>query len=408
MGFRFRHLVIALAALVGTPALTHAQSPQCDAWRGELARLGSGGGGGSPNAARAAAQVGAQLGRAQAAYASLQCDGSWVFQAAPPQCGGLRAQIGQLRAQYNSLQQQAGGGPGNDNRRRALMAAIDDNCRAGVFRSQPIAPQPVQQPRTLFEALFGVPERLPPPPPGVGVGVDGLPLDPFALPEDRIPNWGSGRPVCVRTCDGFFFPLANSPGGRESQSDMCQALCPAAETEVMYMGGDGNIENATRRGGGSYSSLANAGKYLRQFDAACSCRKQGQSWAQALADAESLLDRRRGDVLLTEQRAEEMSRARTAPRTRREAERQLRAQSELAPQAPASEVAADAAAARALEAAGRSAPTASTESSGIGPSSLGTGTVTATQGERRVITNSAGETRTVRIVAPALTPPSLQ
>jgi hypothetical protein len=213
----------------------------------------------------------------------------------------------------------------------------------------------------------------------------------------------------VRTCDGFFFPLANSPGGRESQSDMCQALCPAAETEVMYMSGDGNIENATRRGsGGSYSSLANAGKYLRQFDAACSCRKQGQSWAEALADAESLLDRRRGDVLVTEQRAEEMSRARTAPRTRREAERQIRAQSGLAPQAPASEIAADAAAARALEAAGRSAPTASTESSGIGPSSLGTGTVSATQGERRVVTNSAGETRTVRIVAPALTPPSLQ
>jgi hypothetical protein len=407
MGFRFRHLVIAVAALVGAPSLTHAQSPQCDAWRGELARLdrGGGGGGGSPAAARAAQQVGAQLGRAQAAYASLQCDGSWVFQAPPPQCGGLRAQIGQLRAQYNSLQQQAGGGAGNENRRRALMAAIDDNCRAGIFRSQPIAPAPVQQPRTLFEALFGVPERLPPPPPGMPQ-LDGQPLDGF--PEDRTPSWGSGRPVCVRTCDGFFFPLANSPGGRESQSDMCQALCPAAETEVMYMGGDGNIENATRRGGGSYSSLANAGKYLRQFDASCSCRKQGQSWAQALADAESLLDRRRGDVIVTEQRAEEMSRARTAPRTRREAERQLKAQADVAPQAPAAEIAADAAAARALEAAGRSAPTASTESSGIGPRSLGSGTVTATQGERRTVTNSAGETRTVRIVAPALTPPSLQ
>ena len=406
MGFRFRHLVIALAALVGTPALTQAQSPQCDAWRGELARLDRSGAGAaaSPNAARAAAQVGAQLGRAQAAYASLQCDGAWMFQAPPPQCGGLRAQIGQLRAQYNSLQQQAGGGPGNDNRRRALMAAIDDNCRPGVFRSQPIAPAPVQQPRTLFEALFGVPERLPPPP-GMPE-LDGQPLDGF--PEDRNASWGAGRPVCVRTCDGFFFPLANSPGGRESQSDMCQALCPAAETELMYMGGDGNIENAARRGGGTYSSIANAGKYLRQFDAACSCRKQGQSWAQALADAESLLERRRGDVLVTEQRAEEMSRARTTPRTRREVERQLRAQADVAPQAPASEVAADAAAARALEAMGRSAPTASTESSGIGPSSLGTGTVSANQGERRVVTNSAGETRTVRIVAPALTPPSLQ
>lgn len=401
MSSRFRSLALGLAALIGWPAAAVAQTPQCDAWRGELARIERSSGA-SPQAARAAQQVAAQLGRAQSAYASLQCDGAWIFQPAPPQCGALRGQIGQLRAQYNAIQQQSGGG--NDNRRRALLAAIDDNCRTGVFRSEPIPPQPVQprQPRSLFEALFGVPDR-PPPPPGMQE-LDGMPLE----EGPREPSWGSGRPVCVRTCDGFFFPLANSPGGRESQADMCRALCPAAETEVFYMGGDGNIENATRRGGGTYSGLANAGRYLRQFDAACSCRKPGQSWAQALADAEDMLERRRGDVFVTEQRAEEMSRARTNPRNRREAERLLQQQAtapvNAAPVTPAAEAAADAAAVRALEAAGRSAPTAGTESSGIGPSNLGTGTVSANQGEVREMTTPAGERRTVRIVAPAITP----
>lgn len=401
MSFRFRQLAVVLAALVGWPALLQAQTPQCDAWRGELSRMErGGGGGGSPRAAAAAQQVAAQLGRAQAAFANLQCDGAWVFQPAPPQCSALRGQIGQLRAQYASLQQQAGGsGGGNENRRRALMAAIDDNCRAGVFRTQPIAPQPQQQPRTLFEALFGVPDR--PPPPSGMPELDGQPIDPNA--EKREPTWGAGRPVCVRTCDGFFFPLANSPGGRENQEDMCQALCPAAETEVFYMAGDGDIQNATRRGGGSYAGLANAGRYLRQFDASCSCKKQGQSWAQALAEAEDMLDRRRGDVMVTEQRAAEMSRARPTQQSRREPERRGQT-GEQAPVAPASVVAADAAAARALEASGRSVPTAGTESAGIGPNGVTSGTVTAAQGERRTVTNSAGEQRTVRIVAPAFTP----
>ncbi len=386
----FRPLAVALAAMLGLPALALAQTPQCDAWRGELASIERGGN--SPQG-QAAVRIGAELGRLQAAYAGLQCDGNWVFQAPPPQCGAIRAQMGQLRTQ---LQQQGGGGL--ENRRRALQAAISDNCRPGVYRTDPVAPQAPQQPRTLFEALFGVPER--PQAPGLQE------VDPFNPDEPREQSWGSGRPVCVRTCDGFFFPLATSPNGPSGQTEMCQALCPAAETEVFYMGGDGNIENATRRGGGGYASLPNAGKYLRQFDGSCSCRRQGQSWAQALAEAEDMLERRRGDVIVTEKRAEELSRPRTAaetPRNRREEER-LRRQQATAPTAPASDVAAEAAAAAALEAAGRSAPTASTDSSGIGPRNLGAGTVGANQGERREIVNAAGEKRTVRIVAPAITP----
>lgn len=402
MVIRLRQFALAVAAIAAVPAIALAQTPQCDAWRSELLRLERGGGG-SPRAAGSMARVGAALGRAQSAFASLQCDGAWVFQPPPPQCAALRSEIGQLRAQYSALQQQ--GGSGNENRRRALAAAIDDNCRPGVYRTAPVAPPP-QQPRTLFEALFGVPERAEP--------RGGMPeLDsPILAPSDgekREISWGSGRPVCVRTCDGFFFPLANSPGGSDGQNEMCRALCPAAETEVFYMAGDGDIQNASRRGGGTYAGLANAGRYLKQFDPSCSCRKAGQSWAQALRDAESMLDRRRGDVIVSEQRAAELSRPRTetpsqaTQRTRREEER-LRRQQAVAPQAPASDVASEEAARRAIDEAGRNAPTAGTASAGIGPSNLGTGTVTANQGERRELTSSSGEKRTVRIVAPNLSP----
>ncbi len=393
-------LAAAVTVLLGASA--QAQSPQCDAWRGELARLDRAGGG-NPRAAAQAASVGAELGRAQAAYANMQCGAAWVFQPPPAQCGPLGARIGQLRAQYASLQQQAGGG-GNENRRRALMAAISDNCQRGVFQTQP-APQAVavpqpRAPRNIFEAIFGVYEDDRPQPPGMPE-LDGQPLP---LEEQRPRGWGAGRPVCVRTCDGSFFPLSNSPGGRGGQQEMCQALCPGAETEVFYMGGSGNIEDAVNRNGRGYLSLANANRFTRQFDSSCSCRKPGQSWAQALTDAEDMLDRRRGDIMVTEQRAAEMSRPRVgAPEqraeTRAEARRRQQQQAALA-----QEAAADNADARAVEQAGRSAPTAGTESAGIGGNGAGASTVNASQGELREITTPSGERRTVRVVAPALSP----
>ncbi len=369
---RLRLVVLALAASLGWSAVASAQNPRCDAWRSELSRIERSGG--SPQAARAAQRVAADLGRAQANFAALQCDGAWLFQAPPPQCSAIRGQIGQLRAQYAALQQQADGGM--ENRRRALMAALNDNCRGtgvGVFTT---APNPPPMPE-LDEA------------------------NPALQPQ--TPSWGSGRPVCVRLCDGFFFPLANSTGGRDGQDEMCQALCPNTETEVFFMGGDGDIQNARQRNGRPYASLANAGRYLRQFDASCSCRTAGQSWAQALAEAEDMIDRRRGDVLVSERQAQEMSRPRLEAPTRREQER-LRRQQAAAPAQEAAAAAADAAVQQALDQAGRTAPTAGTDSAGIGPQQLGSRTVGADQGERREVTSAGGERRTVRIVAPNITP----
>jgi hypothetical protein len=394
---RLRLVVLALAASLGWSAVASAQNPRCDAWRSELSRIERSGG--SPQAARAAQRVAADLGRAQANFAALQCDGAWLFQAPPPQCSAIRGQIGQLRAQYAALQQQADGGM--ENRRRALMAALNDNCRGtgvGVFTTAP-NPPPAQpaQPRNLFEALFGVQEPQRPP--------SSMPELDEANPalQPQTPSWGSGRPVCVRLCDGFFFPLANSTGGRDGQDEMCQALCPNTETEVFFMGGDGDIQNARQRNGRPYASLANAGRYLRQFDASCSCRTAGQSWAQALAEAEDMIDRRRGDVLVSERQAQEMSRPRLEAPTRREQER-LRRQQAAAPAQEAAAAAADAAVQQALDQAGRTAPTAGTDSAGIGPQQLGSRTVGADQGERREVTSAGGERRTVRIVAPNITP----
>lgn len=389
-----KSLTLLVAATAGMVGFAEAQTPRCDAWRAELSQLGRGSA--QPGSPRQLQQVADQLGRAQQSYNALECGGSWVLSQRPPQCGQLAAQINSLRSQYAALQ---GGAGGSEGRRQQLIAAINNNCQPGQFFSpgtQPVAvPQPPPQPRTLFEALFGVQtapqQRMPDTALQPGLSeLDGL--------EERRPRFGAGAPVCVRTCDGFFFPLANSPTGREGQQEMCAALCPAAETEVFYMSGDGNIETAVGRRGQPYMSLPNASRYTRQFDASCTCRRPGQNWAAALSDAEAMIERRRGDILVNETRAAEMSRAN--PQQARAIE-QARQRQEAALRA---ELANDAAVQQAVDAQGRAAPTASTETAGINTSAGTGGVVSANQGERREVTTATGERRTIRIVAPNLAP----
>jgi hypothetical protein len=155
----------------------------------------------------------------------------------------------------------------------------------------------------------------------------------------------------------------------------------------------GEIQNAVARSTGQpYASLPNAGKYQRSFDAACTCRAPGQSWAQALKEAEYLLDKRKGDVIVTEQRAAELSRPREAkPDPRRRG-------APPAPQPAAVEIPDE------KPMPSENSPTAGTESAGVGPQSVGERVLDKGDGLKRETQSVTGERRTVRIVAPNLAP----
>lgn len=374
-----RRLGAAFLALATVGGAALAQSPSCAAWRSELASLQGQRGGGDPRTAQAAQRVGAQLSQATSQYRAMGCErGGFLFfgEGPPPQCGSLRAQIGQLQAQYGSLQQQAQGGA-VEQRRAQLATAINNNCRGQG------------QQRGFFETIFGLEPRR-------GEIDSTLPeLDPEQPLEPEKPRMGGPQTVCVRTCDGFFFPLANNPGGRDSSDEMCQALCPGTETLAYGMTNGGEIQNAVARATGQpYSSLPNAGKYQRSFDAACTCRGQGQSWAQALKEAEYLLDKRKGDVIVTEQRAAELSRPREAAKPdpkRRGA-------------APAAQPSAVPEVLDEKPMPSENSPTSGTESAGVGPSSVGERVLDKGDGLKRETRSVTGERRTVRIVAPNLAP----
>lgn len=371
---RLGAMLLAFSAMGGAAL---AQSPACNAWRSELASL-QGQRGGDPRAAQQAQRVGAQLSQSTSQFRAMGCErGGFLFFGAqpPPQCGGLRAQINQLQSQYAALQRQAQGGAA-EQRRMQLAAAIETNCRGG-------------QQRGFFETIFGIEPRR-------GEIDSTMPeLDPDMQPLDsEKPRQGGPNTVCVRTCDGYFFPLGNSPGGRDGQDEMCQALCPGTETLAFGMSTGGDIQNAVARGSGTpYSSLENAGKYIRSFDSACTCRAPGQSWSQALRNAEELLDKRKGDVIVTEQRAAELSRPKPDPKRR------------TATPAPAQQqpILPDAADDKPMPS--ENSPTSGTESAGMGPQSVEPEKVVQQgDGVKKESRSVTGERRTVRIVAPNLAP----
>lgn len=74
--------------------------------------------------------------------------------------------------------------------------------------------------------------------------------------------------VCVRTCDGKFFPI--NRGGRKDVSldKVCHAMCPAARTKVFSGLG---IDNAVAGDGQKYSALPNAFLYRTQIVEGCTC-----------------------------------------------------------------------------------------------------------------------------------------
>jgi hypothetical protein len=270
----FASLVAGLSA--GQMAL--AQTAQCQRYRAELASLGRGGG--MEGAAQRQRQ---EIARLSGYYQSIGCGrGQFLFFGGPPpeECGAIAQRINMMQASYARLASQAES-YNSEARRRQLTAAIQEACN------------PQREAAIRREAE----ERR------------SRAAEDEASPR-RSGGSGGGRLVCVRACDGYFFPLHNLPqSGRSDADDMCKALCPGAEAPAYSMpGGDGDIAQAVSLRGKRYTKLAAAFKYQKGVDPSCSCRKEGQSWAEALQKAEKMIERGKGDIIVTAKKAEELSR----------------------------------------------------------------------------------------------------
>lgn len=362
--FRF---LIAAAAFLAAGQAALAQSPECQRYRAELANLDRSGGG-APTGAMQAQR--AEINRLVGYYRNIGCErGPLGFLAgpAPAECPTIAQQIRQLEAGYARLASQAVDPGDVENRRRQLQVAVQQTCST-------------DQPRGFFEQLFGAPRGQQPQ--QQQIAPEGQPI----ISEER--SLGGGRLVCVKTCDGSYFPLSAAPGGRQGADEMCQSLCPGTETVAFaYPGGDEGITRAASVSGSKpYTSLANAFKYRKTFDESCACKKSSESWSVVLRKAESMLDQKKGDLIVTAEKAEELSRPKVV-QARKAAEKKANDETQAAAESAAA------------------APTASKESSGIGPQSIENNTVVGQgEGPKQDVVTGDGTKKTVRVVAPNLIP----
>ena len=308
-GIRLAALTVAvLAATLGSAS---AQVPAvCRDIQAQLARLDNAPSGGNRRFAALASRQRAEIANAQRQYQAGGCGG--LFQSG--QCAALGQHIGRMQANLGHLEAQSSGG-GNGAQRARLMAAYDANgcrggtrqaARGGFFGDDPPERQvyrryeaPGSRPQTAYQApsggfggfiehLFGGGRReLPPdePPAMAERPPSDRPLSPLGEDQEQRPRGVGHRAVCVRLCDGAFFPMTSSPrpGAAVDEEEMCQLQCPGTEVALFRMRDD-RIENAVSSTGRSYTSLPNALRFRSRFDAACTCRPPGGSWAASFAN----------------------------------------------------------------------------------------------------------------------------
>ena len=85
---------------------------------------------------------------------------------------------------------------------------------------------------------------------------------------------GHYQTMCVRTCDGYYWPLHYPTSRRDFRADeaSCQAAC-GTETRLYYRSGPGvDAEEMTGLDGASYGSSATAFAYRKGLINGCTCR----------------------------------------------------------------------------------------------------------------------------------------
>jgi Protein of unknown function (DUF2865) len=316
--------ILACAALLGvlmpgveawaqmSPAAPPPQgapvNPICPRMEAQLAALDRGGSTGDPardeqirRYQEAATKQQSELDRVTFQAKRMGCDSSGffsLFSGQSAQCGPVNNQIQQMRANLEqittSLERLRGGfGADRENQRRSILLALaQSNCGPQYANA-------VRGPGNFLDNLFG--NNNNPVPPGADLG----------------PQSGTFRTVCVRTCDGAYFPIsfATVPARFPDDERTCKALCPAAEANLFtYRNPGEDINQAVSINGQPYASSPNAFRYRQEFNPSCACKAAGQTWSDALKSIDDkAAAEQQGDIIVTEESAKKMSRPQAKP-----------------------------------------------------------------------------------------------
>lgn len=84
------------------------------------------------------------------------------------------------------------------------------------------------------------------------------------------------RTVCVRLCDGYYFPVSFStlPTHFTRDNDACQSKCAAPTELYFHQNPGGSVDQmVSQRTQQPYSTLRTAFRYRKEFVQGCSCKK---------------------------------------------------------------------------------------------------------------------------------------
>jgi hypothetical protein len=299
VGLKRAHAAMLLGLLLSGATITEPQAASrvCRQLEADLAAASRGGGGGPAMIRKYDAAIDRQreqISKARGQASSTGC-GFSLFSRNINQCAGLNATIDRMNANLDGLQakrtQLAGGGSRRD--RGRILAALDANgCRDDT-----VAPRraPLQEAdrgedgnANLFDQLFGNDSQQSdtldqPDDPGEERNVRRV------LNQPGIPDFpstgGEFHTTCVRTCDGYFFPMSNAASVSDFERDQknCESSCPGTEMQVFYSRGmdDDSASMTSSVTGRPYSELPTAYLYKQSNMSrppACGCNAATQNF----------------------------------------------------------------------------------------------------------------------------------
>jgi len=176
-----------------------------------------------------------------------------------PQCIDLNSQVENARRRLADL----------DAQRRQIMGSRDRSYQDDIIRElarNGCGPQYVQEARRRDAArnplsmLFGGEESDAP---------RGAPTQFGNLP------FATYRTLCVRLCDGYYFPVSFStlPNHFQRDSEQCQSQCAAPAELYYHQNPGGAVEQMVSAASQQpYTTLKSAWRYRKEYVQGCSCK----------------------------------------------------------------------------------------------------------------------------------------
>ena len=185
-----------------------------------------------------------------------------------PRCVQMHTDVENIRRQLAEL----------DAQRRQIMGTRDRSFQDDIIRElarNGCGQQYSQEARRRdssknpFAMLWG--EESSEPPRGGGNQFGNLPFATY-------------RTLCVRLCDGYYFPVSFStlPNHFQRDSDLCQSQCAAPADLYYHQNPGGAVEQMVSVNSQQpYTSLKSAWRYRKEFVQGCSCKEAEYNAQQA-------------------------------------------------------------------------------------------------------------------------------